>query len=160
MFEDKMTRAIRAYETMQTIVGAFDKKSLEKFLPQKIDNLKKLQAEMERSYTGKADWANRLRKGELTILASRPGVGIRTFALNVAASAALDDGKGVVYLNLDNCGTRRGLDVLIIDYLHLLKIRSGASKAESLKMATWALKNLAMELHKNQITFGCSTEPS
>jgi hypothetical protein len=285
---DKMTRAIRAYETMQTIVGAFDKdciekaaknrgmlqdthkfaltsiaqwfpnpsiwrefdepaqkqlneysgnaqcaallleplsledaihkifvkqkKCLEKFLPQKIDNLKKLQAEMERSYTGKADWANRLRKGELTILASRPGVGIRTFALNVAASAALDDGKGVVYFNLDNCGMRRGeqllcqyagvdyskiceealdktetqilvtavgkimhshlriedatdmsltelaqkarlykqlksLDVLIIDYQHLLKIRSGANKAESLKMATWALKNLAMELN-------------
>ncbi|WP_295054375.1 DnaB-like helicase C-terminal domain-containing protein [uncultured Fibrobacter sp.] len=285
---DKMTRAIRAYETMQTIVGAFDKdciekaaknrgmlqdthkfaltsiaqwfpnpsiwrefdepaqkqlneysgnaqcaallleplsledaihkifvkqkKCLEKFLPQKIDNLKKLQVEMERSYTGKADWANRLRKGELTILASRPGVGIRTFALNVAASAALDDGKGVVYFNLDNCGMRRGdqllcqyanvdyckiheealdktetqmlvtavgkimhshlriedatdmsltelaqkarlykqlksLDVLIIDYQHLLKIRSGANKAESLKMATWALKNLAMELN-------------
>ena len=285
---DKMTRAIRAYGTMQTIVGAFDKdcienaaknrgmlqdthkfaltsiaqwfpnpsiwrefdepaqkqlneysgnaqcaallleplsledaihkifvkqkKCLEKFLPQKIDNLKKLQAEMERSYTGKADWTNRLRKGELTILASRPGVGIRTFALNVAASAALDDGKGVVYFNLDNCGMRRGdqllcqyanvdyckiceetldktetqmlvtavgkimhshlriedatdmsltelaqkarlykqlksLDVLIIDYQHLLKIRSGANKAESLKMATWALKNLAMELN-------------
>jgi len=285
---DKMTRAIRAYGTMQTIVGAFDKdcienaaknrgmlqdthkfaltsiaqwfpnpsiwrefdepaqkqlneysgnaqcaallleplsledaihkifvkqkKCLEKFLLQKIDNLKKLQAEMERSYTGKADWTNRLRKGELTILASRPGVGIRTFALNVAASAALDDGKGVVYFNLDNCGMRRGdqllcqyanvdyskihedaldktetqmlvtavgkimhshlriedatdmsltelaqkarlykqlksLDVLIIDYQHLLKIRSGANKAESLKMATWALKNLAMELN-------------
>jgi hypothetical protein len=47
-----------------------------------------------------------------------------------------------------------------MDYLHLLKIRSGANKAESLKMATWALKNLAMELHKNPITFGCSTEPS
>ena len=58
---------------------------------------------MEHSYTGKADWANRLRKGELTILASHPGVGIRTFALNVAASVALDDGKGVVYFNLDNC---------------------------------------------------------
>ncbi|ACX74757.1 replicative DNA helicase ATP-binding domain protein [Fibrobacter succinogenes subsp. succinogenes S85] len=285
---DKMTRAIRAYETMQTIVGAFDKecveksakncgmlqdthkfaltsiaqwfpkpsiwrefddsaqkqldeysgnaqcaallleplsledaihkifvkqkKCLEKFLPQKINNLKKLQAEMERSYTGKADWANRLRRGALTILAAHAGVGIRTFALNVAASAALDDGKGVVYFSLDNCGTRRGeqllcqyagvdyskiceealdktetqmlvtsvgkimhshlriedatnmdltelaqkarlykqlksLDVLIIDYLHLLKIRSSANKAESLKMATWTLKNLAMELN-------------
>jgi replicative DNA helicase len=41
----------------------------------------------------------------------------------------------------------KSLDVLIIDYQHLLKIRSGANKAESLKMATWALKNLAMELN-------------
>ena len=94
---------------------------------------------MEHSYTGKADWTNRLRKGELTILASRPGVGIKNARL---------------YKQL------KSLDVLIIDYLHLLKIRSGANKAESLKMSTWSLKNLAMELHKNPITFGCSTEPS
>ena len=167
---------------------------------------------MESFYKGKADWAKRLRRGELTVLASRPGIGIKTFALNVAENAALDDDKGVVYFNLDNCGTHRSeqllyqranvdyrkiseealdktetqmlvkavgeimhsrlhiedatnlnlaelaqkarlykqlksLDVLIIDYLHLLKVRSIANKDESLKMATWALKNLAMELN-------------
>ena len=193
-------------------IFAKQKKCLEKFLPQKIEELKKLQAEMESFYKGKADWAKRLRRGELTVLASRPGIGIKTFALNVAENAALDDGKGVVYFNLDNCGTHRSeqllyqranvdyrkiseealdktetqmlvkavgeimhsrlhiedatnlnlaelaqkarlykqlksLDILIIDYLHLLKVRSTANKSESLKMATWALKNLATELN-------------
>ena len=188
------------------------KKCLEKFLPQKIGQLKKLQAEMENFYKGKADWSSRFRRGELTVLAARPGVGMKTFALNVAENVALDDGKGVVYFNLDNSGVQRGeqllcqranvdyckiredsldktetqmlvtavgemihshlriedaadmsltelaqkarlykqlkvLDVLIIDYLHLLKVRSSVNRAESLRMAIWTLKNLAMELH-------------
>ena len=82
---------------------------------------------MEHSYTGKADWANRLRKGELTILASRPGVGIKNARL---------------YKQL------KSLDVLIIDYQHLLKIRSGANKAESLKMSTWLLDRAFLTIIK------------
>lgn len=188
------------------------KKSLEKFLPKKIAELKKLRSEMETSYKGNADWASRLRRGELAILAARPGVGMKTFALNVAENVALDGGKGVVYFNLDNCNVRRSeqllcqranvdyskvhegsldkaetkmlltaaaeilhsklrvenaadmnlaeisqkarlyrqlksLDILIIDYLQLLKVQSCTNRAESLKRATWALKNLAMELN-------------
>ena len=167
---------------------------------------------MENFYKGKADWSSRFRRGELTVLAAQPGVGMKTFALNVAENVALDDGKGVVYFNLDNSGVQRGeqllcqranvdyckiredsldkaetqmlvtavgemihshlriedaadmcltelaqkarlykqlkvLDVLIIDYLHLLKVRSGVNRTESLRMAIWTLKNLAVELH-------------
>ena len=193
-------------------IFAEQKKSLEKFLPLKIGELKKMQAEMDSSYKGKADWSSRLRRGELTILAARPGVGMKTFALNVAENVALDDGKGVVYFDLNNSGAQRSeqllcqranvdyckidentldkiemkmlmtavgemihshlriedatdmsltelaqkvrlykqlksLDVLIIDYLHLLKVQSGANRAESLKRTAWALKNLAVELN-------------
>jgi len=193
-------------------IFAAQKECLEKFLPQKIETLKKLKAEMENSYKGKIDWSKHLHKGELALLAARPGVGIKTFTLNVAENVALDDGKGVVYFDLDNSYVQRteqllcqranvdyrkiyedsldnaemkmlltavgeilhshlrienatdltltelaqkarlykqlkSLDVLIIDCLHLLKVQSGADRADNLKLATWALKNLASELN-------------
>ena len=40
-----------------------------------------------------------------------------------------------------------GLNLLVIDYLQLLKVQPAANRAESLKRATWALKSLAMELN-------------
>ena len=193
-------------------IFAEQKECLEKFLPQKIEELKKLQTEMDSSYKGKADWSSQLRRGELTILAARSGVGMKTFALNVAENVALDDGKGVVYFDLNNSDARRSeellcqranvdyckidedtldktemkmlmtavgeiihshlriedatdmsltelarkarlykqlksLDVLIIDYLQLLKVQSNTNRDESLKRAAWTLKNLAVELH-------------
>jgi len=46
-------------------IFAEQKECLEKFLPQKIETLKKLKAEMENSYKGKMDWSNHLCQREL-----------------------------------------------------------------------------------------------
>ena len=46
-------------------IFAEQKECLEKFLPQKIETLKKLKAEMENSYKGKIDWSNHLCQREL-----------------------------------------------------------------------------------------------
>ena len=187
------------------------KECLEKFLPKKIELLKRIQAEIESSYKGRMDWSSHLHNGKLAVLVARPEVALKTLALNIAENIALDDGKCVVYFNLnysDKCDEQilchravvdyqkihgdsldnfktemlmmafgeiwhshlhienpthldltalmrkarlykrlKELDVLIVDYLHLLDVRFSTNWDETRKMATWTLKNLAKELN-------------
>ncbi len=81
--------------------------------------------------------------GELIILAARPGIGKTTLALNIAANAAIREGKGVAVFSLEMPQDQLAMRILSTETrVELKRIREGRLSAEQSNKITSAAESL------------------